>query len=234
MADFNGTPLDEIQWRDPGAVQFYGGIQADNLHLYFMHSPFCDPQSNNKNTEVQARYNPELYAVLKDRKRFEDSLRDTMGLKYLIEDGPTENAPNTNPVWLIRGRNKVREHGQEVSKIEGSYFAIGENIYQAPSVKDVLTCRLVSQFCSTSRSSSNDSIDINNAIPPKVQRNSRRNAILHPFPRLVLLPTFQHHSPKRSHQPRINTRLRLLATSKPISSASAKTTNIHAIRALTP
>jgi mediator of RNA polymerase II transcription subunit 6 len=148
MTDANNQPLDEIQWRDPEAAKFYGGINSDNLHLYFMHSPFCDPQSNNKNTEVQARYNPELNAVLSDRKRFEESLRDTMGMKYLIEDGPAQNSTDMNPVWLIRKRNKVREYGQEVSKIEGSYFAIGENIYQAPSLKDILVCRLVSVFVS--------------------------------------------------------------------------------------
>jgi hypothetical protein len=104
MTDANNQPLDEIQWRDPEAAKFYGGINSDNLHLYFMHSPFCDPQSNNKNTEVQARYNPELNAVLSDRKRFEESLRDTMGMKYLIEDGPAQNSTDMNPVWLIRKR----------------------------------------------------------------------------------------------------------------------------------
>jgi MED6 mediator sub complex component len=149
MADASNQPLDEIQWRDPEAAKFYGGINPENLHLYFMHSPFCDPQSNNKNTEVQARYNPELNAVLSDRKRFEDSLRDTMGIKYLIEEGPKQSSPDTNPVWLIRRRNKVREYGQEVSKIEGSYFAIGENIYQSPSLKDILMCRLVSKLLQT-------------------------------------------------------------------------------------
>jgi mediator of RNA polymerase II transcription subunit 6 len=144
MADSNGTPLDEIQWRDPEAAKFYGGINADDIHLYFLGSPFCDNQSNNKNLEVQARYNPDMFTTLSNRQLFQEKIRESMGVSYLIQDGPITNSPDMNPVWLIRRQNKSRDvSGDDVVDIEGSFYAIGENIYQAPSIKDILTCRLV-------------------------------------------------------------------------------------------
>jgi hypothetical protein len=70
-----------------------------------------------------------------------------MGLKYLIDDGPTQTLPNVNPVWTIRKYNRyplqIENRQTNVESVEGTYFAIAENIYQAPSLKDILTCRLV-------------------------------------------------------------------------------------------
>jgi mediator of RNA polymerase II transcription subunit 6 len=141
-----GTPLDEIQWREPEAVKFYGGISAENVHLYFMQSPFCDPTSNNKVLELQAKFNQELYPVLASRVEFEKRLKSMTGVEYIVVAGPSKTQLGMNPVWVIRKqrRTKLRGAPDDVD-ILGTYFAIGENVYQAPSVLDILTCRLVSR-----------------------------------------------------------------------------------------
>jgi mediator of RNA polymerase II transcription subunit 6 len=146
MAQSSGTPLDEIQWREPEAVKFYGGIGAENVHLYFMQSPFCDPTSNNKVLELQARFNADLYPMLASRDEFEKRLKAMSGVEYLVVAGPSKTQPGMNPVWVIRKqrRTKVRGSSDEVDVL-GTYFAIGENVYQAPSVLDIITCRLVSR-----------------------------------------------------------------------------------------
>jgi mediator of RNA polymerase II transcription subunit 6 len=144
MTDYNGTPLDELQWREPEAVAYHNGITAENIHLYFMYSPFCDPTSNNKVLELQLKFNEGQYPILLSRTEFETRLRGMQGLEYMIVEGPTKTEPGMNPVWVIRKQRRTKERGREDSlAVLGSYFAVGENIYQAPSVEDILTCRLV-------------------------------------------------------------------------------------------
>jgi len=87
MAEING-PLDEVRWEDPSFLQNMGPVTADSIHHYFIFSPFCDPGSNNTNLDVQARNNPDVAAILFDRNAFEAKLNESMGIKYLIEDGP--------------------------------------------------------------------------------------------------------------------------------------------------
>jgi len=143
---YNGSPLDEIQWSMPQAVEFYGGIRAENIHLYFMASPFCDPTSNNKVLEVQFGRNPATHSIMTSRAQFEARLRDMNGIEYMIVDGPAETTPEMNPVWVIRKQRRSKSRGSaDHVDILGTYYAIGENIYQAPSLFDVLSCRLVSR-----------------------------------------------------------------------------------------
>lgn len=63
------------------------------------------------------------------------------GLEYMIVDGPDPRKPDTqgNPVWVIRGQTRQKERGQpDQITIKGTYYAVGENIYQAPSLYDIL------------------------------------------------------------------------------------------------
>jgi len=156
MAQSAGTPLDEIQWREPEAVKFYGGIGAENVHLYFMQSPFCDPTSNNKVLELQARFNTELYPMLASRVEFEKRLRSMSGVEYIVVAGPARTQAGMNPVWVIRKQRRTKLRGSpDDVEILGTYFAIGENVYQAPSVLDIITCRLVSRPLSNSTATKN-------------------------------------------------------------------------------
>jgi len=144
MAQASGTPLDEIQWREPEAVKFYGGITAETIHLYFMQSPFCDPTSNNKVVELQARFNQELHPMLASRVEFEKRVKSMAGVEYIVVAGPAKTTPGMNPVWVIRKQRREKQRGSpDEIDILGTYFAIGENVYQAPSVLDIITCRLV-------------------------------------------------------------------------------------------
>ena|ERR1700760_2644654 len=141
MAEVKG-PLDELQWRSPEIIEYYKGIRPENIHLYFMYSPFCDVQSNNKLLLTQLSRNQSLFPVLENRTEFQDRLRMMPGIGYFVIDGPEKVTPGYNPVWVIRGERRMRDSNQV--EIIGTYYAVGENIYQAPSLLDVLTCRLVS------------------------------------------------------------------------------------------
>lgn len=143
MTDSTGAPLDELQWRDVAAMQWYGGVNADNIHLYFLASPYVDNSSNNRNTQVQAESSPELFSMLGNREQFESTIIKSLGLNYLVEDGPQENSPDMNPVWVIRAQNRTQTGDPGENELEGTYFAFAETIYQAPSLQDVINCRLV-------------------------------------------------------------------------------------------
>jgi len=154
MATFNGAPMDEIQWRLEAAVAHFGGIRAENIHLYFLASPFCDSASNNKALENQLRFQPDSFQTLQDRTAFEDALRRmNSGVEYIITDGPRKTTPDMNPVWVIRKQRRTKgmrstdpREAPPPDRIDvlGTYYAVGENIYQAPSIIDILSNRLVS------------------------------------------------------------------------------------------
>jgi MED6 mediator sub complex component len=134
-------PLDELQWREPEAVEYYKGIRAENIHLYFIISPFCDISSNNRLLFTQMGRNPSLFGVLENRRLFEDRLRSMAGIGYFVVDGPEISTPDMNPVWVIRKTR--RAPSSNVTETLGTYYALGENIYQASSLLDVLHCRMV-------------------------------------------------------------------------------------------
>jgi hypothetical protein len=59
--------------------------------------------------------------------------------------GPLEEpGPSMNPVWVFRKQNRQKKQGgQDELTILGTYYAIAENIYQAPSLEDIIRCRMV-------------------------------------------------------------------------------------------
>jgi mediator of RNA polymerase II transcription subunit 6 len=144
MSETKG-PLDEIQWSDADAVAFYKGITADNIHLYFLSSPFCDPTSNNKLLEAQSRFSEAMHPILMSRELFEQRLKTMPGIEYLVVDGPRPGEQTVNPVWVIRKQRRTKIRGSSVDREEtlGTYWAVGPNVYQAPKFGDVLNCRLV-------------------------------------------------------------------------------------------
>lgn len=69
------------------------------------------------------------------------------GLEFVVAQEPAETAPGTGTgVWVIRKQlRRLRPHspdGDDIS-ILGTYFVVGENIYMAPAVGDVIGSRLV-------------------------------------------------------------------------------------------
>lgn len=216
MTDAAVVPLDEIQWNSPQAIAFYGGISAENglslapqvhtyhlltlpVHLYFMNSPFCERTSNNKILESQSQFNQQLNDDLRDRARMEARLERMNGVEYRVVDGPLHTTPEMNPVWVFRKQNREKHAGQDDKlTILGTYFAIGENIYQAPSLHDIVRCRMVSKCYPNGCQPLLTSTDVCYQPTKQILRHGRLNAILLPFPRPQLPPL----CPKTQRAPR--------------------------------
>ena len=67
---------------------------------------------------------------------------------------PAETGPGMGTgVWVIRKQTRRKRH-QEPDEItvHSSYFVVGENIFMAPTLGDILASRIVSRnpFCSDS------------------------------------------------------------------------------------
>lgn len=164
MAASPEQPLDEIQWRSPRDVQEMGGIHTNtsksmtsrrsrtkplNARVvlpYFYKSPFFDPVSNNATITTQATYNPSMFYLIQTRQNFEARLQTMQGLEFMVTADPSENGTKTieNSVWVISKQNRRKVAGaKDVITPITSYFVVGENIYMAPLVNQVLGSRLV-------------------------------------------------------------------------------------------
>ncbi len=68
------------------------------------------------------------------------------GLEFMVAHDPSENdtKPDHSGVWVIRKQNRRKRQGaqDEVTGIS-SYYVVGENVYMAPSIGNILGCRLV-------------------------------------------------------------------------------------------
>lgn len=68
------------------------------------------------------------------------------GLEYMVAQDPSDNGHiiENSGVWVIRKQNRRKKQGadDDVNPI-CSYFVVGENIYMAPSVGNVLGSRVV-------------------------------------------------------------------------------------------
>ena len=127
--------------------------------MYFLNSPFLDDASNNGTLKMQAgASDPEL---VWNRKKFEARLDKLAGTEYRVVDGPESSyGPDgrlkmENPVWVIRKQIRTKrkedpkkigkdEPGFKVTSVEATYFVMGEFIYMAPSLEDIIRVRIVS------------------------------------------------------------------------------------------
>lgn len=170
MSASQGAPLDEIQWRSPAIAQSMGGIHTDSgksrsiseerephinsslvLH-YFANSPFFDATSNNATLATQANFNPSMFHLMQTREAFENRLRTMQGLEFMVayepkqpaEPAPAAPAGDFSGIWVIRKQNRRKRQGYEDEvTVLSTYFLVGENIYMAPSVANVIGSRLV-------------------------------------------------------------------------------------------
>ena len=157
-------PLDEIQWTAPAIAQSMGGVQTNtgttlfsNSHLqrlptdsivlpYFSESPFFDAISNNATLTTQAFNNPNMYYIIQTRTDFEARLRTMQGLEFMVIYDPSDNGTKVenSGVWVIRKQNRRKRQGMqdEITPIS-SYYVVGENVYMAPSVGNIIGSRIV-------------------------------------------------------------------------------------------
>jgi len=140
-------PLDEIQWRSPPIAQGMQGIHSNSILFYFAESPFFDRTSNNAVLFSQAMYNQNMLPIIQTREAFEGRLKTMSGLEFIVAQEPAETAPGTGTgVWVIRKqtRRKRAPPDEDEITVHASYFVVGENIYMAPTVSDVLGSRMLS------------------------------------------------------------------------------------------
>jgi mediator of RNA polymerase II transcription subunit 6 len=113
---------------------------------YFAESTFFDRTSNNATLATQAFYNPNMYHIIQTREAFEGRLRTMAGLEYMVVGDPSNNGtqPENSGVWVIRKQNRKKRQGREdeVTPIS-SYYVVGETVYMAPSVGNILASRMV-------------------------------------------------------------------------------------------
>jgi mediator of RNA polymerase II transcription subunit 6 len=93
----------------------------------------------------QAMHNPNMVHIVATREAFEGRLKTMSGLEYMIAQEPAETAPGTGTgVWVIRKQTRRKRAGREDElTVHATYFVVGENIYMAPAVGDILGSRLV-------------------------------------------------------------------------------------------
>jgi mediator of RNA polymerase II transcription subunit 6 len=114
---------------------------------YFYLSPFFDPTSNNNVLMQQLQYNPALASKITSQEAFDEQMKSLRGVEYVIAAGSQETG-----VWVVRKqqRRQPREMvvgggaGRVVEDVSvlATYYVVGENIYQAPSVGSVLGMRM--------------------------------------------------------------------------------------------
>ena len=88
-----------------------------------------------------------MYHIIETREAFEQRLKTMSGLEYVVAQEPAEMAPGTGTgVWVIAKQIRKKRAGMadEITPLD-TYYVVGENIYMAASVGDVLQSRLVSQ-----------------------------------------------------------------------------------------
>ncbi|CAI4216848.1 unnamed protein product [Parascedosporium putredinis] len=137
-------PLDEIQWRSPQIVGEMGGIHSNTVLHYFARSPFFEETSNNAIVTNQAFHNAGMYHLIQTREAFEGRLRTMAGLEFIVAQEPAEMGPGMGTgVWVIRKQTRKKRPGVEDEiTVHSTYFVVGENIYQAPTLADILVSRI--------------------------------------------------------------------------------------------
>ncbi|KAI0852375.1 MED6-domain-containing protein [Daldinia vernicosa] len=143
MATSN-EPLDEIQWRHPNYAQTLGGLHSNNILFYFAESPFFDRTSNNAVLFTQATFNENMKFIISTREQFEGRLKQMSGLEYIVAQEPAESGPGMGTgVWVIHKQTRRKRDPEDEVTVHAAYYVIGENVYMAPTLADILSFRMV-------------------------------------------------------------------------------------------
>ena len=145
MAQVLETPLDERQWRSPVAIQnlntYYGGLHRGTIHMYFAESDFFDKTSNNWALFMSGQ------EWVGNRDVFETRLRAMQGLEYMVVAEPERRPDGSDTgVYVVRKQHRRKRPGHDDDiTVLASYYIIGEHIYQAGSLEDVVGSKIVSR-----------------------------------------------------------------------------------------
>ncbi|KAI2641603.1 MED6-domain-containing protein [Hypomontagnella submonticulosa] len=140
----NNEPIDEIQWHHPSAAQTMGGIHSNTVLFYFAESPFFDRTSNNAVLYTQALWNENMRHLISTREQFEGRLKQMSGLEYIVAQEPAEMGPGMGTgVWVIHKQTRRKREPEDEVIVHAAYYVIGEYIYMAPTLADILSFRMV-------------------------------------------------------------------------------------------
>lgn len=131
--------LDELQWKSPEWIQSFG-LRTDNVLEYFSESPFFDRTSNNQTVKMQSQFQEGYQA---NSAHLEEELKKLVGVEFVILH---RREPD---FWIIRKQNRK---SPELVEPMADYFIIGADVYMAPTVKDVISSRLLSTALSLKES----------------------------------------------------------------------------------
>lgn len=158
MAKPTEEPLDErmhahhdmalfYQGQFPGAEFHMRYMDENMIHRYVSESPFFDWTSKNGLEIEQSRTDIVPWNISHNRKQFEDVIARRPGLEFMIAEGETmefdaEGKPSKG-VWVVRKQEREKMGGKDGLTTLGTYWINGEQMFQAPSVGDVIGNRLL-------------------------------------------------------------------------------------------
>jgi len=116
-------------------------------------SPFFDNTSNNYVVFQQGMSNANMLQYLNTREMFEGRLKSMSGLEFIVAQEPAETGPGAGTgVWVINKQTRKKRPGEEDEVIvHSTYFMVGENIYMAPTLQDIISSRIASISSSVSK-----------------------------------------------------------------------------------
>jgi len=90
-------------------------------------------------------YNPNMFHIIQTREAFEGRLKTMSGLEFIVAQEPAEMAPGTGTgVWVVRKQTRRKRASEEDEiTVHSTYYVVGENIYMAAAVSDILGNRMV-------------------------------------------------------------------------------------------
>ncbi len=84
--------------------------------------------------------------LLQTREAFEARLRTMQGLEFMVVAEPQQLQEGDTGVWTIRKQVRRKQQGAEDElTVLATYYVIGENIYQAPSLENMIGSKIVSR-----------------------------------------------------------------------------------------
>ncbi|KAH3685102.1 hypothetical protein WICPIJ_003922 [Wickerhamomyces pijperi] len=131
----SATPLDEIQWKSPEFIQHFG-LNTLNVLDYFAESPFYDRSCSNSTVKMQYQNLPEIQLT---PNLLAQEMQKLTGVEFIITHSHKEQ------FWIIRKQHRL---SQTEALPLADYYVIGANIYMAPTVKDVISSRLLATVLS--------------------------------------------------------------------------------------
>ncbi|KAJ8291237.1 Mediator of RNA polymerase II transcription subunit 6 [Rhodotorula toruloides] len=132
--------LSHLQWRAPEFLLAFGSLSTPQLAMeYFSLSPFFDKTSNNAQLRMQMMFSRGGMEGVDE----EAELRRFVGLEFVI-------AHSTPPdLFIIHKRNRT---SPTESTVLGAFYILNGNVYQAPTLFEVLNERILTSLHALSTS----------------------------------------------------------------------------------